>query len=214
LKIDETPLALLIGTFAVIAVAGAGGCSSKSSSGGDPDAGAALLPPTTPSDGSSGGDPAPATPAPDAGVDGGNTGACLDDTGTALSCPADPLACAGACAKFGPAFKKRVGDAIWSCYVAADPTCPDPNANAAADTCFATALGKACADASASTFCDTFLASTCAGDVNAGKIDKAGCVKFATGLTQAGRDQLTSCGVSNGCNWCITADAVRWTWFN
>ena len=209
MKIDPTRFLLLTGVFtASIGMFVVAGCGSKSDSGpaaektdGSPPS---AVPPTPP----------PATPPPppppsaqdsgtkdsgDAGKDADAGPACLDDLTPTVQ-PACPGAGAGgecdtACADFATDFKKGLSADIRKCLTVAiclaDTT-----------TCADKALAKACADATATTFCTTQVTGCKAVNV-ADTITQASCEAIAKGLTTAGRAALQTCfETENNCGDC------------
>jgi hypothetical protein len=144
---------------------------------GDKDSGT----PTTPQDGG-----AKDGSAKDGG-DGSAPAACLDDSSPAAqpACPGAGGECQMACDSFAVDYKKGLSADIRKCLTAA--ICMNDTT-----TCADKALAKACADATATTFCTPMVQGCKA--ANAGDtITQASCEGLAKGLTKAGRDALQSC---------------------
>lgn len=186
MKVDRARFLLLTTALsAATAVAiSATGCTLKSEAS---DGGST---PTTPTN-DSGSDGAP-----DAASDGytadsatGDGGACLDDTGLAPTCEGANTSCTATCEHYLTTFKKDVARAIAGCIVAL-PSCE--GATLEVTDCVQNALARACPDPTAEGFCEP-LATTCNGDGSSTAFSKSDCTDVATGLSKAGRTQLSGC---------------------
>lgn len=137
---------------------------------------------------------------------GGDGGACLANEGLAPTCEGASLSCAATCAGFLPNYKNAVGRAIVECILAL-PTCEGATVEVA--NCVQKALGKACADPTAKTFCDPLVVS-CGGadggaDAGASRLPQSECEDIATGLNATGRAALTSCITEGTVGYCTAS---------
>ncbi len=206
MKVDKTRFLLLTGALAAATVVGVGttsGCTTTSTS----------------TDGGTTGDSGPGT---DSGGDDGSTGdsgACLGDTastpapdaegGGGIDCSAN--GCDLQCASASANFRAGVAEEIQKCLLKLS-ACED---NAAGiNGCIEDAVGKACTDSSATTFCTPLVtacggggeggadASTADGGASQTVFDQNNCEALATALSADGRTALKTCvdeGIAGNC---------------
>ncbi|HSO38718.1 MAG TPA: hypothetical protein VLT33_39585 [Labilithrix sp.] len=133
-------------------------------------------------------------------TDGGDGGACLDDTGETPTCAAVNASCTAACQHYLPNYKKGVARSIIGC-IAALPTCEGVDAQAEVSNCVQIALGKACADNTATDFC-TPISESCGADAGKAALDLQVCTDVATGLNSSGRAAFTTCITEGTAGYC------------
>ncbi len=137
----------------------------------------------------------------DAATDGGDAASdtgfpCLDDTSVTIDggagttdCPKIP-SCSAYCARIATRYKRGVAQTAVDCITKLG-TCADPYEPR---NCVDLALGRACGDATAKTYC-TPLVTAC--DPNAGgagsNITESDCEVLASAMTSTGRMDLASC---------------------
>jgi hypothetical protein len=135
-------------------------------------------------------------PTTDAGGDAPPIIPCTNDTSIKIDggtpptdCSQSPT-CAAHCTNIRDHYKLGVAQTAIACLAKL------PNCNTLSDVhaCVDLAIGNACPDTAAVTFC-TPLVPAC--DPNAGKsgsnIDEAGCELFANGMSSAGRTAFNNC---------------------
>ena len=140
--------------------------------------------------------------APDSGTGtgtggGGGGAACLDDSAPAAqpACPANGE-CQFACDSFASDYKKGLSADIRACLTA-DLCSSDTS------SCSNKALGKACADPTATTFC-TPMVNGCKAANAADSITQASCESLAKGLSVTGRASLQGCfETDTDCGGCL-----------
>ena len=135
--------------------------------------------------------------------DGGDGGACHDDTGDAPTCTGASPGCGAACEHYLPNYKKAVARDIISCLIGL-PTCEGTGVEAQMATCVQLALGKACDDTTATGFC-TPIAESCASDGGTAALDLDICTGLAKGLNATGRTAFTTCVTKGTAGYCIAS---------
>jgi len=139
-------------------------------------------------------------------ADGGDGGACLDDTGGAASCTGISTSCAAACEPYLANYKSGVARDIISCLNSL-PTCEGTGAETQIANCVQLALAKTCDDPSATTFC-TPMAESCGADGGTTGLELTACVGVAKGLNATGRAAFTTCVTEGTAGYCATAPSV------
>ena len=199
MKVDRSRFLLLTTALAAASAVGvmATGCTVNST-----DKGTTTPTPTPGVDGS----------VPDSGTDaytnpdGGEGGACLDDSGGAASCSGVSTSCAATCAPYLANYKSGVARDIISCLTTL-PTCEGTDAEAQISNCVQLALAKSCEDLTATEFCAPMAESCGIAGANA-STELEACVGVAKGLNATGRAVFTQCVTEGTAGYCKTNPSV------
>ncbi|MEZ4262301.1 MAG: hypothetical protein R3B36_24685 [Polyangiaceae bacterium] len=143
----------------------------------------------------SGGTVKPDTGAPppvDAGGDASDAGACLGDTDAGLDCN-QAGACGDICRSYLGDYKSGPAKATVDCLLKDTTQCDNGMTLACADK----AVGQACADPTATTFCQGLVTRCTNANPGGRPLTQADCEKLARALTPAGRGHFTDC-IENG----------------
>jgi hypothetical protein len=204
MKIDRAKFLMLA---SVIGTGTLAGCSSSATTSSTSDGGAATADSGTGSTADSGGSST---------TEGGDAGTCTNESTAPVNCTeaaAGTAACGAVfdrlCGAYVTDFKSDLSIVAANCLLATT-NCSEGIGLAGVPSCVAEALGAACPDPTAESFCNDLVTACTEGGV--ARLSLSDCLSVAPVLSTAGRAALTSCineGTVGACGAnptdCITA---------